>query len=89
MQNQVTICGRISTKKRKGKQPSYISVTDWATLLENWSTPQAQVKSQSAAGSRVSAPPGKKMHKHSAGPRTFTKIEYDAVIFISSNIFFL
>ncbi|KAH0867276.1 LOW QUALITY PROTEIN: hypothetical protein HID58_074298 [Brassica napus] len=59
LQTEVTICGRIS---QKNKQPSYISATDWETILANWSTAEAKAKSQSAAESRCAAPPGLKMH---------------------------
>ncbi|KAL0826927.1 hypothetical protein Bca101_050604 [Brassica carinata] len=64
LRTQVTICGRISQKRQKNKQPSYISATDWETILANWSTPEAQAKSQSASVCRCSAPPGLKMHVH-------------------------
>ncbi|KAF2560768.1 hypothetical protein F2Q70_00015778 [Brassica cretica] len=64
LRTQVTICGRISQKRQKNKEPSYISVTDWETILANWSTPEAKAKSQSASVSRCSAPPGLKMHVH-------------------------
>ncbi|KAH0899515.1 hypothetical protein HID58_049083 [Brassica napus] len=80
LQTQVTICGRISQKRQKNKQPSYISVTDWETILANWSTAEAKAKSQSAAESRCAAPPGLKMHVHGAGPRTFANIAYNMVV---------
>uniref|UniRef100_A0A0D3APF5 Uncharacterized protein n=1 Tax=Brassica oleracea var. oleracea TaxID=109376 RepID=A0A0D3APF5_BRAOL len=64
LRTQVTICGRISQKRQKNKEPSYISATDWETILANWSTPEAKAKSQSASVSRCSAPPGLKMHVH-------------------------
>ncbi|XP_033147093.1 uncharacterized protein LOC117133962 isoform X1 [Brassica rapa] len=80
LQTQVTICGRISQKRQKNKQPSYISATDWETILANWSTAEAKAKSQSAAESRCAAPPGLKMHVHGAGPRTFANIAYNMVV---------
>ncbi|XP_048606577.1 uncharacterized protein LOC125583539 [Brassica napus] len=79
LQTQVTICGRISQKRQKNKQPSYISATDWETILANWSIAEAKAKSQSAAESRCAAPPGLKMHVHGAGPRTFANIAYNMV----------
>ncbi|KAF2551577.1 hypothetical protein F2Q68_00033726 [Brassica cretica] len=80
LQTQVTICGRISQKRQKNKQPSYVSATDWETILANWSTAEAKAKSQSAAESRCAAPPGLKMHVHGAGPRTFANIAYNMVV---------
>ncbi|KAH0868030.1 hypothetical protein HID58_075052 [Brassica napus] len=77
---QVTICGRISQKRQKNKQPSYVSATDWETILANWSTAEAKAKSQSAAESRCAAPPGLKMHVHGAEPRTFANITYNMVV---------
>uniref|UniRef100_A0A0D3ACU4 Uncharacterized protein n=1 Tax=Brassica oleracea var. oleracea TaxID=109376 RepID=A0A0D3ACU4_BRAOL len=67
-------------KRPKNKQPSYVSTTDWETILANWSTAEAKAKSQSAAESRWAAPPGLKMHVHGAGPRTFAIIAYNMVV---------
>ncbi|KAF2531575.1 hypothetical protein F2Q70_00029353 [Brassica cretica] len=47
LQTQVIICGRISQKRQKNKQPSYVSATVWETILANWSTAEAKAKSQS------------------------------------------
>ncbi|KAH0897489.1 hypothetical protein HID58_047057 [Brassica napus] len=76
LRTQVTICGRISQKRQKNKEPSYISATDWETILANWSTPEAKAKSQSAS-----------MHVHGAGPRTFANIAYKMVSFPSLSTF--
>ncbi|KAL0771977.1 hypothetical protein Bca101_037128 [Brassica carinata] len=43
-------------------------------------TEQAKKKSAKAAKSRKSAPVGKKMHKHGAGPRCFLSIEYKMMV---------
>ncbi|XP_048595859.1 uncharacterized protein LOC106433696 isoform X4 [Brassica napus] len=80
LQTQVTICGRISQKRKKNKQPKYISENDWKIVLANWSTDGAKAKSQSAADSRTSAPVGLKMHVHGAGPRCFVNIGYRMMI---------
>ncbi|KAH0858440.1 hypothetical protein HID58_086701, partial [Brassica napus] len=73
LQTQVSICGRISQKRKKNKQPKYI-------ILANWSTDEAKAKSQSAADYRTSAPVGLKMHVHGAGPRCFVNIGYHMMI---------
>ncbi|KAH0865180.1 hypothetical protein HID58_082391 [Brassica napus] len=78
-QTQVTICGRISQKRRDNRQPSYMSDAHWATMVEKYNTEQAKKKSAKAAKSRKSAPVGKKMYKHGAGPRCFLNIEYTMV----------
>ncbi|KAH0904339.1 LOW QUALITY PROTEIN: hypothetical protein HID58_043842 [Brassica napus] len=70
----------LNQKRPKNKQPSYVSATDWETILANWSTAEAKAKSQSAAESRCAAPPGLKMHVHGAGPRTFAIIAYNMVV---------
>ncbi|WZY93085.1 hypothetical protein YC2023_065414 [Brassica napus] len=80
LQTQVSICGRISQKRKKNKQPKYISENDWKIVLANWSTDGAKAKSQSAADSRTSAPVGLKMHVHGAGPRCFVNIGYRMMI---------
>ncbi|KAJ4892470.1 Uncharacterized protein Rs2_32218 [Raphanus sativus] len=79
-QTQVTVCGRISQKRRDNKQPSYMSNTHWATMLEKYSTEHAKKKSAKAAKSRKSAPVGKKMHKHGAGPCCFLGIHYKMMV---------
>uniref|UniRef100_A0A0D3BGQ4 Uncharacterized protein n=1 Tax=Brassica oleracea var. oleracea TaxID=109376 RepID=A0A0D3BGQ4_BRAOL len=76
-QTQVTVCGRISQNRRDNRQPSYMSDAHWATMVEKYNTEQAKRKSEKAAKSRKSAPIGKKMHKHGAGPRYFLNIEYN------------
>ena len=81
LQTQVSICGRISQKRKKNKQRKYISENDWKIVLANWSTDEAKAKSQSAADSRTSAPVGLKMHVHGAGPRCFVNIGYRMVSF--------
>ena len=83
-QTQVTVCGRISQKKRDNRQPSYMSDAHWATMVEKYNTEQAKKKSAKAAKSRKSAPVGKKMHKHGAGPRCFLNIQYNMVSFALS-----
>ncbi|KAF3511284.1 hypothetical protein F2Q69_00009733 [Brassica cretica] len=83
-QTQVTVCGRISQKRRDNRQPSYMSDAHWATMVEKYSTEQAKKKSAKAAKSRKSAPVGKKMHKHGEGPRCFLNIEYNMVSFALS-----
>ncbi|KAH0898831.1 LOW QUALITY PROTEIN: hypothetical protein HID58_048399, partial [Brassica napus] len=80
LQTQVSICGRISQKRKKNKIPKYISKNDWKIVLANWSTDEAKAKSQSAADSRTSAPVGLKMHVHGAGPRYFVNIGYRMMI---------
>uniref|UniRef100_A0A0D3ATN1 Uncharacterized protein n=1 Tax=Brassica oleracea var. oleracea TaxID=109376 RepID=A0A0D3ATN1_BRAOL len=45
-------------------------------MVEKYSTEHAKRKSANAARSRKSAPDGKKMHKHRAGPRCFLNIAY-------------
>lgn len=79
-QTQVTVCGRISQKRRDNKHPAYINDTDWAVVCQKYSTPAAKKKSQSAATSRKSAPRGKTMYKHGAGPRCFVNIEHRITI---------
>ena len=71
---------RISTKKRKNKQPKYINENDWTTLMEYWATEPAKKKSKDAAKSRKSDPLGKGVYKHNAGPVGFARIEYNMVI---------
>ena len=58
-----------------------MSDAHWATMVEKYSTEQAKKKSAKAAKSRKSAPVGKKMHKHGAGPRCFLNIAYQMVSF--------
>ncbi|CAN7045807.1 unnamed protein product [Brassica rapa subsp. trilocularis] len=77
---QHTVCQKISRKKRDNEKPKYISEEDWSILLANWATQKAKDKSTKAAKSRTSAPPGKKMSKHSAGPNNFAKLEYDMMV---------
>ncbi|KAF3543083.1 hypothetical protein DY000_02007398 [Brassica cretica] len=79
-QTQVTICGRISQNRRDNMRPSYMSDAHWATMVEKYSTEQAKRKSAKAARSRKSAPVGKKMHKHGAGPRCFLNIAYNMMV---------
>ncbi|KAL0789991.1 hypothetical protein Bca101_006237 [Brassica carinata] len=79
-QTQVTVCGRISQKMRDNRQPSYMSDAHWATMVEKYNTEKAKKKSAKAAKSRKSAPVGKKMHKHGAGPRCFLNIEYNMMV---------
>ncbi|KAH0936323.1 hypothetical protein HID58_013440 [Brassica napus] len=79
-QTQVTVCGHISQKRRDNRQPSYMSDTHWATMVEKYSTDQAKKKSAKAAKSRKSAPVGKMMHKHGAGPRYFLNIQYNMMV---------
>ncbi|XP_013639346.1 PREDICTED: uncharacterized protein LOC106344530 [Brassica oleracea var. oleracea] len=79
-QTQVTVCGRISQNRRDNRQPSYMSDTHWATMVEKYSTEQAKKKSAKAVKSRKSASDGKKMHKHGAGPRCFLNIEYKMMV---------
>ncbi|KAG5395959.1 hypothetical protein IGI04_017773 [Brassica rapa subsp. trilocularis] len=79
-QTQVTVCGRISQKRRDNRQPSYMSDAHWATMVEKYNTEQAKKKSAKAAKSRKSAPVGKKMHKHGAGPRCFLNIQYNMMV---------
>ncbi|KAG2286217.1 hypothetical protein Bca52824_045821 [Brassica carinata] len=79
-QTQVTVCGRISQKRRDNRQPTYMSDAHWATMVEKYSTEQAKKKSAKAAKSRKSAPVGKKMHKHGAGPRCFLNIQYNMMV---------
>ncbi|KAH0939106.1 LOW QUALITY PROTEIN: hypothetical protein HID58_006567, partial [Brassica napus] len=76
-QTQVTVCGRISQNRRDNRQPSYMSDAHWATMVEKYSTEQAKRKSAKSGRSRKSAPVGKKMHKHGAGPRCFLNIAYN------------
>ncbi|KAG2282721.1 hypothetical protein Bca52824_053941 [Brassica carinata] len=45
-------------------------------MVEKYSTEHAKRKSANAARSRKSAPDGKKMHKHGAGPRCCLNIAY-------------
>ncbi|KAJ4885405.1 hypothetical protein Rs2_35498 [Raphanus sativus] len=68
---------RISTKKRKNKQPKYINEKNWTTLMEHWATEPAKKKSKKAAKSRKSDPVGKRVHKHNAGPVGFARIAYN------------
>ncbi|KAF8080196.1 hypothetical protein N665_0966s0009 [Sinapis alba] len=75
-QTQVTVCGRISQNRRDNMHPSYMSDTNWATMTKKYNTEEAKRKSTKDAASRKSAPEGKKMHKHGAGPRCFLNIEY-------------
>ncbi|XP_013624845.1 PREDICTED: uncharacterized protein LOC106331030 [Brassica oleracea var. oleracea] len=49
-------------------------------MVEKYSTEQAKKKSAKAAKSRKSAPVGKKMHKHGAGPRCFLNIAYKMMV---------
>uniref|UniRef100_A0A0D3DS24 Transposase, Ptta/En/Spm, plant n=1 Tax=Brassica oleracea var. oleracea TaxID=109376 RepID=A0A0D3DS24_BRAOL len=79
-QTQVTVCGRISQNRRDNRQPSYMSDAHWATMVEKYNTEQAKRKSAKAARSRKSAPVGKKMHKHGAGPRCFLNIAYQMMV---------
>ncbi|KAL0725814.1 hypothetical protein Bca4012_040413 [Brassica carinata] len=79
-QTQVTVCGRISQDRRDNRHPVYINDTDWASIIERYSTEKAKKKSRSAAASRTSAPTGKKMHKHGAGPCCFVNIEHKMVL---------
>ena len=53
-------------------------------MVEKYNTEKAKKKSAKAAKSRKSAPVGKKMHKHGAGPRCFLNIEYNMVSFALS-----
>ncbi|KAL0678556.1 hypothetical protein Bca4012_006537 [Brassica carinata] len=71
---------RISTKKRKNKQPKYINENDWTTLMEYWATEPAKKKSKDAAKSRKSDPLGKGVYKHNAGPVGFARIEYNMTV---------
>ncbi|XP_022556311.2 uncharacterized protein LOC106396897 [Brassica napus] len=68
---------RISTKKRKNKQPKYINEKDWTTLMEYWTTEPAKKKSKKAAKSRKSDTVGKGVHKQNARPVGFARIEYN------------
>ncbi|XP_024009780.1 uncharacterized protein LOC112085048 isoform X2 [Eutrema salsugineum] len=77
---QQTICQKISKRKRQNQKPKFINDVDWTTLKEQWATEPALKRSKSAAGSRISDPTGKGMHKHCAGPAHFGKIEYDMMI---------
>ncbi|XP_013583259.1 PREDICTED: uncharacterized protein LOC106292189 [Brassica oleracea var. oleracea] len=79
-QTQVTVCGRISQKRRDNRQPSYMSDAHWATMVEKYSTEQAKKKSAKAAKSRKSALVGKRMHKHGASPRCFLNIQYNMMV---------
>ncbi|XP_013633354.1 PREDICTED: uncharacterized protein LOC106339078 [Brassica oleracea var. oleracea] len=63
---------RISTKKRKNKQPKYINENDRTTLMEYWATKPAKKKNNNAAKSRKSDPLGKGVFKHNAGPTVET-----------------
>ncbi|KAH0892510.1 hypothetical protein HID58_054939 [Brassica napus] len=63
---------RISTKKRKNKQPKYINEKDWTTLMEYWATEPVKKKSKKAAKSRKSDPLGKGVYKHNEGPTVET-----------------
>ncbi|KAF3543086.1 hypothetical protein DY000_02007397 [Brassica cretica] len=76
----VTVCGRISQNRRDNRRPSYMSDAHWATMVEKYSTEQAKRKSAKAARSRKSAPVGKKMHKHGAGPHCFLNIAYKMMV---------
>ncbi|KAH0939960.1 hypothetical protein HID58_007421 [Brassica napus] len=67
-------------KRRDNRQPSYMSDAHWATMVEKYNTEQAKKKSAKAAKSRKSAPVGKKMHKHGAGPRCFLNIQYNMMV---------
>ncbi|KAL0702470.1 hypothetical protein Bca4012_058592 [Brassica carinata] len=86
VQTRVTICGRISQRRRACyrknhcRQPRYISPADWAKILANGSTPEFKAKGEAAAKSRTSAPDGKEMHKHGAGPRCFANIDHRTMI---------
>uniref|UniRef100_A0A0D3BHT8 Uncharacterized protein n=1 Tax=Brassica oleracea var. oleracea TaxID=109376 RepID=A0A0D3BHT8_BRAOL len=42
---QVTVCDRISQNRRDNMQPSYMSDTHWATMVEKYSTEEAKKKS--------------------------------------------
>ncbi|KAL0834672.1 hypothetical protein Bca101_086561 [Brassica carinata] len=85
-QTQVTVCGRISQNRRDNRQPSYMSDAHWATMVEKYNTEQAKRKSAKAARSRKSAPVGKKMHKHGAGPRCFLNIAYQMVSMVDEGL---
>ncbi|KAL0899608.1 hypothetical protein Bca101_083569 [Brassica carinata] len=79
-QTQVTVCGRISQIRRDNRPPAYIKDTDWKAIVARYSTEKAKKKSQSAAASHTSAPTGKKMHKHGAGPHCFVNIEHKMTV---------
>ncbi|KAG2304470.1 hypothetical protein Bca52824_033121 [Brassica carinata] len=80
-QTQVTVCGRISPNMRDNRHPAYINDNHNITaIVQKYSTAEAKRKIQSAAASRTSAPTGKKMHKHGAGPRCLVNIEYKMVL---------
>uniref|UniRef100_A0A0D3BGZ2 Uncharacterized protein n=1 Tax=Brassica oleracea var. oleracea TaxID=109376 RepID=A0A0D3BGZ2_BRAOL len=49
-------------------------------MVEKYSTEHTKRKSAKAARSRKSAPVGKKMHKHGAGPRCFLNIAYKMMV---------
>ncbi|KAL0645839.1 hypothetical protein Bca4012_044130 [Brassica carinata] len=66
--------------RRDNRRPSYMSDAHWATMVEKYSTEQAKRKSAKAARSHKSAPVGKKMHKHGAGPRCFLNIAYKMMV---------
>ncbi|KAH0865830.1 hypothetical protein HID58_083041 [Brassica napus] len=51
-----------------------------ATMVEKYNTEQAKRKRAKTARSRKSAPVGKKMHKHGAGPRCFLNIAYQMMV---------
>ncbi|CAN7001633.1 unnamed protein product [Brassica oleracea var. botrytis] len=63
---------KLAIKKRR----NLTLVMKMGPLLANWVADEAKSKSQSAAGSRTSALPEKKMHKHDEGPQTLTNIEW-------------
>ncbi|KAG2275500.1 hypothetical protein Bca52824_058055 [Brassica carinata] len=71
-QTQVTACGRDQPEQRDNRQPSYMSTPSGNNASKR--------KSAKAARSRKSAPVGKKMHKHGAGPRCFLNIAYQMMV---------
>lgn len=85
-----SISERISTKKRDGIKknrddikPDYITDSQWKTMREQWATEKCLKKSQDAADSRTTNIQGKGMHKHTAGPVPFARIEHNMVRIIT------
>ncbi|KAG2323132.1 hypothetical protein Bca52824_016345 [Brassica carinata] len=77
-QTQVTMWP-ISQNRRDNRQPSYMSTLTGQQWLRS-TAKRKKRRVQKLQNLSKSAPDGKKMHKHGAGPRCFLNIEYKMMV---------
>ncbi|CAL9222773.1 unnamed protein product, partial [Arabidopsis halleri] len=70
----------VSKRKRNGKKPDYIGLSDWNRMLDIWETERAKERSQTNSKNRKSDPEGLGTHRHVSGAKKHTRVAYEMSI---------